>query len=67
MASLIEEALVKAGWTVWSGGPCPVDEDSFPIVLTASGDTDCERASDEQWIWDDTYPGSNVIAYRVVD
>lgn len=67
MASLIEEALEKAGWTLHHGGECPVDENSFPIVLTADGSTDCERASDEQWVWNDEYAASNVIAYRVLD
>ena len=60
----IEIALRAAGWTPWLGGPCPVDPDSYPIVLTASGETDCERASDEQWEWNDEYPGENVIAYK---
>lgn len=63
----IETALQKAGWTIWHGGECPVDENSFPIVLLSAGDTDCERASDFFWEWQDEYPGDNVIAYRIPD
>lgn len=51
----------------WMGGPCPVDEDSFPQVITADGGQDCERASDFQWEWSDEYPADNVIAYRATD
>lgn len=62
--SRIAEALEKAGWTPWAGGPCPVDENSYPMVLEASGEQDCERATDFQWQWSDEHPGHNVIAYR---
>lgn len=48
----------------WTGGPCPVDEHTFPQVITADGGQDCERASDLQWEWSDEYPADNVIAYR---
>tara|TARA_B100000378_G_scaffold265256_1_gene249620 strand:- start:68 stop:481 length:414 start_codon:yes stop_codon:yes gene_type:complete len=55
------------GFIPWAGGPCPVDEDSFPEVITADGERDCERASDFQWEWSDEHPLDNVIAYRLID
>jgi hypothetical protein len=66
-APTIQNALRLAGWLPWVSGPCPVDPLSFPIVLTASGDTDCERATEFQWQWNDDYPGDNVIAYKVLE
>ena len=67
--SAIDDALRAAGWTPWHGGECPVDPYSFPIVLTADGSTDCERATDFDWGHDpDTaHPGDVVIAYRSSD
>lgn len=70
MMSLIEPLLSGISltpWTEWKGGPCPVDENSYPQVLLASGEEDCERASDFQWEWSEEYPGDNVVAYRVID
>lgn len=61
---MIKQALQKAGWTPWEGGKCPVNPDSWPLVLEADGSIDCERASDFQWEWDDLYPACNIIAYK---
>lgn len=63
----LEEALYAAGWTLWTGGPCPVPEDSYPIVLFAGGDTDCERASDFEWEWSNEYLHDNIIAYKEIE
>lgn len=61
----MDRALIdwKGGWLPHNGGPCPVDEDSFPQVLTRSGEQDCERASDQQWEWTGEYPVDEVVAY----
>jgi hypothetical protein len=64
----VEQALKAAGWTVHDGSHCPVDANSYPIVLSADGSTDCERASEFDWLWNDPlHPGGRVIAYRLVD
>ena len=55
------------GWKPHNGGPCPVDEDSFPQVLTKSGEQDCERASDFQWEWTGEFEGDEVVAYREME
>lgn len=61
----LEEILRLAGWTPHDGSECPVDPNSFPQVLTAGGEIDCERASDYgSWIWSEAYPHDNIIAYR---
>lgn len=63
----IEDALRAAGWTPWTGGECPVEEDSYPQVMTASGEVDCEAARDFDWSHDDdAFPHDRVIAYRVI-
>lgn len=54
---------MNAGWLPHNGGACPVDEDSFPQVLTRSGEQDCERASDQQWEWTGEHPDDEVVAY----
>jgi hypothetical protein len=65
-ACTIEGALRACDWIPWTGGPCPVDENSFLQVLTAGGEIDCERASDFDWEGDDKYPHDRIIAYRVI-
>lgn len=49
----------------WNGGPCPVDPDVFVRTINRLGGQDCERAGDEQWEHDGTYPDDEIVAYEV--
>jgi hypothetical protein len=61
----IDEVLAD-GWIPWSGGECPVPEDTAVEVEFNDGGRWPEQRADEL-NWEHGYEISNIIAYRIIE